>query len=331
MRGMGDDGMGPMAMAPPRSGHATAAAPPPPQHKMAMMMHMTFFWSDRAVVLIRGWPGERGAGMYALCLLFVLALAALTEGLSVLSRRLARRGGGAASSDGGRPAPAPASSAALLTAVHAARMGMAYLVMLAVMSFNVGVLLAAVAGHALGFLLARSRVRPAARDGGGGVASIHNCPEVPWKKERKLSKNEDLAHKFFKSTKEGHFASSCPCKIDDEATLPRKTSRINKRKCYGCNEKGHEIGFCPHKKDDHCNQSSKRQTGNKQVKKQDKSKTQLSYNCRVKRHIGKNCPIAIYNCPEVPRKNPGSSGQLSLLVRKSCQEVPDLLPRSSGP
>lgn len=77
---MGDDGMGPMAMAPPRSGHATAAAPPPPQHKMAMMMHMTFFWSDRAVVLIRGWPGERGAGMYALCLLFVLALAALTEG-----------------------------------------------------------------------------------------------------------------------------------------------------------------------------------------------------------------------------------------------------------
>ncbi|BAS89153.1 copper transporter 6 [Oryza sativa Japonica Group] len=173
MRGMGDDGMGPMAMAPPRSGHATAAAPPPPQHKMAMMMHMTFFWSDRAVVLIRGWPGERGAGMYALCLLFVLALAALTEGLSVLSRRLARRGGGAASSDGGRPAPAPASSAALLTAVHAARMGMAYLVMLAVMSFNVGVLLAAVAGHALGFLLARSRVRPAARDGGGGVACEH--------------------------------------------------------------------------------------------------------------------------------------------------------------
>uniref|UniRef100_A0A0E0KQE5 Copper transport protein n=1 Tax=Oryza punctata TaxID=4537 RepID=A0A0E0KQE5_ORYPU len=153
-----------MAMTPPRSGHAAA---PPPQHKMAMMMHMTFFWGDRAVVLFRGWPGERGAGMYALCLLFVFALAALTEGLSVLSRRLARRGG---------QAPAPASSAALLTAVHAARMGMAYLVMLAVMSFNVGVFLAAVAGHALGFLLARSRVRPgggAARDGGGGVACEH--------------------------------------------------------------------------------------------------------------------------------------------------------------
>ncbi|KAF0891869.1 hypothetical protein E2562_011268 [Oryza meyeriana var. granulata] len=168
MRGMGDDGMGPMAMPSPRSGHAASAgAPPPPQHKMAMMMHMTFFWGDRAVVLFKGWPGERGAGMYILCLLFVLALAALTEALSVLSRRLARRGAAASGSG-----PAPASSAALLTAVHAGRMGMAYLVMLAVMSFNVGVLLAAVAGHALGFLLARSRVRPggAARDGGGGAA-----------------------------------------------------------------------------------------------------------------------------------------------------------------
>ncbi|KAK8955915.1 Copper transporter 6 [Platanthera guangdongensis] len=38
-------------------------------------------------------------------------------------------------------------------AVHALRMGLLYLVMLAVMSFNVGVLIAAVAGHALGFLV----------------------------------------------------------------------------------------------------------------------------------------------------------------------------------
>ncbi|KAG8081919.1 hypothetical protein GUJ93_ZPchr0014g46856 [Zizania palustris] len=171
MRGMSDDGMGPMVMAPPHSGHSAQPQPPPPGHKMAMMTHMAFFWGDRAVVLFRGWPGERGAGMYLLCLLFVLALAALAEALTVLSRLLARRSARSSSSPGG---PAQASSAALLTAVHAARMGLAYLVMLAVMSFNVGVLLAAVAGHALGFLLARSRVRPgaardgdAARDGGG--------------------------------------------------------------------------------------------------------------------------------------------------------------------
>ncbi|KAK1683119.1 hypothetical protein QYE76_043967 [Lolium multiflorum] len=146
---MGGD-MGAMTMAPPRAADHAAATP----HKMAGMMHMAFFWGNRAVVLFPGWPGDRGAGMYILCLLLVLALAALTEALALLSRRLARRGG-----------EATASSAALLTAVHAARMGLAYLVMLAVMSFNVGVLLAAVAGHALGFLLARSRVRTGAARG----------------------------------------------------------------------------------------------------------------------------------------------------------------------
>uniref|UniRef100_A0A0D3FVP8 Uncharacterized protein n=1 Tax=Oryza barthii TaxID=65489 RepID=A0A0D3FVP8_9ORYZ len=56
-----------------------------------------------------------------------------------------------------------------------------------------------------------------------------------------------------------------------------------------------------------------------------------SMNIKSKSKVGIDQGKAIYNCPEVPRKNPGSSGQLSLLVRKSCQEVPDLLPGSSGP
>ncbi|RLM65511.1 copper transporter 6-like [Panicum miliaceum] len=167
--GGGDSGMGPMAMAPPS--HGAAHAPPagagkaaaPPAGPHMSMMHMTFFWGDRAVVLFPGWPGARGGGAYALCLLFVLALAALTEALAAASRCVARRRGRDA---GGRGGGVPASSAALLTAAHAARMGTAYLVMLAVMSFNGGVLLAAVAGHALGFLLARSRVHP-----GSGAAA----------------------------------------------------------------------------------------------------------------------------------------------------------------
>lgn len=43
------------------------------------------------------------------------------------------------------------------TEIRAVRMGLAYIVMLAVMSFNVGVLLAAIVGHALGFMVFRSR------------------------------------------------------------------------------------------------------------------------------------------------------------------------------
>ncbi|KAB2028340.1 hypothetical protein E1A91_D05G098000v1 [Gossypium mustelinum] len=42
--------------------------------------------------------------------------------------------------------------------LHAVRVGLAYLVMLAVMSFNGGVFLMAIAGHMLGFLLFGSRV-----------------------------------------------------------------------------------------------------------------------------------------------------------------------------
>lgn len=177
MKGM----MGPTSMAPPTPG-AGAGKPASASASHMSMMHMTFFWGDRAVVLFPGWPGARGAGAYLLCLLFVLALAALTEALAAASRCVARRG---ARAGAGR---VPASSAALLTAAHAARMGTAYLVMLAVMSFNGGVLLAAVAGHALGFLLARSRVHPggsgsaaaadAARDHGGlGGVGVHHPPD----------------------------------------------------------------------------------------------------------------------------------------------------------
>ncbi|XP_066368405.1 copper transporter 6-like [Miscanthus floridulus] len=119
-------------------GHAPAAS--------MQAMSSSLFWGDRAVVLFPGWPGARGLGSYLLSLLFVLALAALAEALHAVSAHVAHRWRR-------RGAVVPAL---LLTAVHAARMGAAYLLMLAVMSYNGGVLLAAVAGHALGFLLTRS-------------------------------------------------------------------------------------------------------------------------------------------------------------------------------
>ncbi|CAA7389809.1 unnamed protein product [Spirodela intermedia] len=131
-------------------------APPAPStaggaHRMGMGgMHMTFFWGKDVQILFSGWPGSReGVGTYLLALCLVFALAAAVEFLSYAARRFAsvgHRGGGAARLSGGLAR----------TAVHAIRVGLAYVVMLAVMSFNVGVLAAAVAGHALGFLLSAS-------------------------------------------------------------------------------------------------------------------------------------------------------------------------------
>ncbi|KAF8663832.1 hypothetical protein HU200_055166 [Digitaria exilis] len=108
--------------------------------------HMTFFWGKNSEILFTGWPGANG-GLYALALAAVFALAFVLEFLG--SRRL----------DALLPAPVAAGSsrravpgAAARSAVYALRVGGSYLLMLALMSFNGGVLLVAVAGHAAGFL-----------------------------------------------------------------------------------------------------------------------------------------------------------------------------------
>ncbi|MFQ6666793.1 hypothetical protein Gotur_033025 [Gossypium turneri] len=116
-------------------------------HHNMMMMHMTFFWGNIAEILFSGWPGRRGAGMYALALIFIFVLAFLVEWLSH-SRLIKPLGEGSSNVLAG----------VVQTLLHAIRVGLAYLVMLAVMSFNGGVFLTAVAGHALGFLLFGSRV-----------------------------------------------------------------------------------------------------------------------------------------------------------------------------
>ncbi|ESQ42434.1 hypothetical protein EUTSA_v10014878mg [Eutrema salsugineum] len=113
-------------------------------HKM-MMMHMTFFWGKNTEVLFSGWPGT-SSGMYALCLIVVFFLAVLTEWLAHSSLLRGNTG------DSASPA-----SGLVQTAVYTLRTGLAYLVMLAVMSFNAGVFIAALAGHAIGFMLFGSR------------------------------------------------------------------------------------------------------------------------------------------------------------------------------
>ncbi|GKV08018.1 hypothetical protein SLEP1_g19709 [Rubroshorea leprosula] len=107
------------------------------------MKHMTFFWSNNAEILFSGWPGT-SPSMYLLALIVVFVLAFSVEWLSHCRVM--------------KPGPTNLSAGMVQTLVHLLRMGLAYLVMLAIMSFNVGVLLVAVAGHTLGFMLFGSRI-----------------------------------------------------------------------------------------------------------------------------------------------------------------------------
>ncbi|KAL8261742.1 hypothetical protein R6Q59_025791 [Mikania micrantha] len=108
------------------------------------MMHMTFYWGKDALILFKGWPGT-STSMYALAVVFVFFLALLVEFLAHCNRKMMK-------SD-------KASLGLAQTLVHSLRVGLGFMVMLAVMSFNVGVFLAAVSGHALGFFFFRVIVK----------------------------------------------------------------------------------------------------------------------------------------------------------------------------
>lgn len=136
------DGMG-MMMPPPPSPSSMPGMMPMDggdgSHSMGMM-HMTFFWGHRVDILFSGWPGDRGVGMYIVALLVVFVASVLTEFFAYVPHRLLAVDG-------------KAYKGLILTVLVAIRTGLSYLVMLAVMSFNVGVLIVAIAGHALGFFL----------------------------------------------------------------------------------------------------------------------------------------------------------------------------------
>ena len=135
MEGMNGDHMHGMS---PAASNGTATM----FHRHRMMMHMTFFWGTRSEILFSGWPGS-DTGMYYVALVFVFALSFTLEWLSHCNMV----------KDGSNRV----GSGLTQTLIHAIRVGLAYMVMLAVMSFNAGVFFVAVAGHALGFFIFGSR------------------------------------------------------------------------------------------------------------------------------------------------------------------------------
>ncbi|XP_058768664.1 copper transporter 6-like [Vicia villosa] len=109
---------------------------------MMMNMQMSFYWGRKATVLFSGWPNNN-LGMYILALLFVFFLAMAAEVLS--NQPPIKRGTN------------PLLGGLIQSSVHFFRIVFVYLLMLAVMSFNIGIFIAVVVGHTLGFLVARSR------------------------------------------------------------------------------------------------------------------------------------------------------------------------------
>jgi copper transporter 1 len=105
---------------------------------MGHKMHMTFFWGRDALILFNGWPAGNTAN-YLLALFMIFSMSVLIELLSQSHTRFIE------------PDSNSMVAGLVQTLLHVLRVGLAYLVMLALMSFNGGVFLVAMLGHALGF------------------------------------------------------------------------------------------------------------------------------------------------------------------------------------
>lgn len=119
-----------------------AQEPGPKFHFRKILTHLTFYWGHDAEVLFSGWPGKNPF-MYALLLTFVLGIAVGVEWLS--------------HSNIIKPGTSGLVTRVMRTGLYTVRSALSYMVMLSVMSFNGGVFLAAIAGHALGFLIFGSK------------------------------------------------------------------------------------------------------------------------------------------------------------------------------
>ncbi|KAI3677912.1 hypothetical protein L6452_37186 [Arctium lappa] len=113
------------------------------------MMHMTFFWGKDVIMLFNDWPNGK-LGMYILALLFVFVLAVAVEFFSVFPAM--------------KTGASPIVSGLAQALVYGLRMTLAYIVMLSVMSYNLGVFIFVVVGHAVGFFLVKYRTTLKTKD-----------------------------------------------------------------------------------------------------------------------------------------------------------------------
>ncbi|KAL2907063.1 putative inactive shikimate kinase like 1 chloroplastic [Bienertia sinuspersici] len=109
-----------------------------PSRTQPMVFHTAFYWGKAHQILFLGWPGS-STGMYVLALLLVFSLAVLVECLSYVQLV--------------KPGSNRVGYCFFRTGMRAVRAGVAYMVILAVMSYNVGIFIAAIVGHAFGYLL----------------------------------------------------------------------------------------------------------------------------------------------------------------------------------
>ncbi|XP_009358802.1 copper transporter 1-like [Pyrus x bretschneideri] len=108
---------------------------------MKMNMQMNFHWGNEATILFKGWPNE-STGMYILALLFVFVLAFAMEALSAWPVV--------------KSSMNPIVAGITHASIYSVRICMGYLVMLAVMSFNAGIFIVAVAGHTFGYFIVKA-------------------------------------------------------------------------------------------------------------------------------------------------------------------------------